>query len=97
MKMAVPNLSKDAVLAWLLDHCEKLLGGIVLLLAVWLAWGGLSAVRSKSAPADLKPPHSPISTGNKSPRTTNFSNRSDWRIQCRIGFLRQRKSRGSSC
>jgi hypothetical protein len=55
MKMAVPNLSKDAVLAWLLDHCEKLLGGIVLLLAVWLAWGGLSAVRSKSAPADLKP------------------------------------------
>jgi hypothetical protein len=55
MKMAVPSLSKDTLTAWLLDHCEKIIGGIVLLLAVWLAWGGLNAIRSQSAPAELKP------------------------------------------
>jgi hypothetical protein len=55
MKMAVPSLSKDALLAWLLDHCEKIIGAVVLLLAAWLAWGGLNAIRSQSAPADLKP------------------------------------------
>lgn len=55
MKMAVPRLSKDALLGWLLDHCEKIVGAIILLLAMWLAWGGLNAIRSKSAPADLRP------------------------------------------
>ena len=55
MKMAVPSLSKDALLAWLLDHCEKISGALVLLVAAWLAWGGLSAMRSQSAPAKLKP------------------------------------------
>jgi hypothetical protein len=55
MKMAVPSLSKDSLLAWLLDHCEKIIGAVVLLLAAWLAWGGLNAIRSQSAPADLKP------------------------------------------
>ncbi len=55
MKMAVPSLSKDTLTAWLLDHCEKIIGGIVLLLAVWLAWGGLNAIRSQSASAELKP------------------------------------------
>jgi hypothetical protein len=55
MKMAVPSLSKDALLAWLLDHCEKLIGGVVLLLSLWLAWSGLSAMRTKSAPAELRP------------------------------------------
>lgn len=55
MKVAVPNLSKDALLAWLLDHCEKIIAAVVLLLAAGLAWSGLNAIRSKSAPADLKP------------------------------------------
>lgn len=55
MKMALPSLSKDAVLNWLLDHCEKIAGALVLLLAMWLAWGGLSAIRSQSAPAKIKP------------------------------------------
>lgn len=55
MKVAVPNLSKDALLAWLLDHCEKIIAAFVLLLAAGLAWSGLNAIRSKSAPADLKP------------------------------------------
>ena len=47
MKMAVPSLSKDALLAWLLDHCEKIIGAVVLLLSLWIAWSGLSAMRSK--------------------------------------------------
>jgi hypothetical protein len=55
MKMVMPSLSKDALLAWLLDHCEKIIGALVLLVAAWLAWGGLSAMRSQSAPAELKP------------------------------------------
>ena len=55
MKMAIPTLSKDAALTWLLDHCEKIVGAFVLLVAAVLAWGGLSAIRSQSAPADLKP------------------------------------------
>ena len=55
MKLAVPSLSKDAVLSWLLDHCEKLAAAGVFLLALGLAWSGLTAIRSKSATADLKP------------------------------------------
>lgn len=55
MKMALPSLSKDALLALLLDHCEKIIGALILLLAAWLAWGGLSAMRSQSAPAKLEP------------------------------------------
>lgn len=55
MKMALPSLSKDAVIEWVLDHCEKLIGALILLVAVWLVWGGLTAMRSQSAPAKLKP------------------------------------------
>lgn len=55
MKMVAPSLSKEALLTWLLNHCEKLIGGFVLLIAFWLAWGGIRTLQSKSATADLRP------------------------------------------
>lgn len=55
MKMAVPSLSKDAASSWLLDHFEKIIVGFVFLFGVGLIWGGISAIRTQSAPPDLAP------------------------------------------
>lgn len=55
MKITMPTLSKDTVLEWLLDHGEKIVGTATLLLACWLAWGGLAALRSQSASEKLGP------------------------------------------
>lgn len=55
MKMAVPKLSKETVLPLLLEHCEKIVVGIVSLVALWLTWSGISFIRTKSASGDLLP------------------------------------------
>ncbi|MEO1990867.1 MAG: hypothetical protein ABGW78_02970, partial [Pirellulales bacterium] len=53
--MKAPSLSKSAIQKWFLNHFEKILATFVFLFSFWLAWGGLSAIQSKSASADLKP------------------------------------------
>ena len=53
--MKAPSLSKTAMQKWFLNHFEKILAACVFLFSCWLAWGGLTAIQSKSASADLKP------------------------------------------
>lgn len=55
MKIAMPSLSKDAILDAGVNHFEKIIVGIVLLLALWLAWGGISTMRTGSVNDTLQP------------------------------------------
>lgn len=55
MKIAAPSISKDSIVAGLLAHGEKIVVGIVLLLALWLAWIGISSLRSGAATESMKP------------------------------------------
>lgn len=55
MKIAKPSLSKDALLEGLFEHCEKIVGGGVLLVAAWLAWSGIAAIGTASSGGVSKP------------------------------------------
>ncbi|MFM7035352.1 MAG: hypothetical protein ACKOYJ_09290 [Planctomycetia bacterium] len=55
MKIAAPSISKDSIVAGLLAHGEKIVVGIVLLLALWLVWIGISSIRSDVAAEAMKP------------------------------------------
>ncbi|MFM8633327.1 MAG: hypothetical protein ACKOEX_00695 [Planctomycetia bacterium] len=48
-------MSKDSIVAGLLAHGEKIVVGIVALLALWLAWIGISSIRSDVAADAIKP------------------------------------------
>lgn len=55
MKRPSISLDKDAVVQFLLDHGEKIGVGIVAILACLLAWGGVSAIQTKSAGKEQQP------------------------------------------
>ena len=55
MKLAKPSLSKDALLGGLFEHCEKILGGIVLLFAAWLVWSGVASIGTASSGGVAQP------------------------------------------
>lgn len=55
MKLPGISFSKDALVAFLLKHGEKIVVAVIGLLALLLAWNGVSALRLKSAPADRRP------------------------------------------
>lgn len=55
MKLPGMRFSKDALVGFLLHHVEKVVVGVIGLLALLLAWNGISALRLKSAPADRRP------------------------------------------
>ncbi|MEX0671334.1 MAG: hypothetical protein WD060_12855 [Pirellulales bacterium] len=49
------KFDKDAILAFLLNHCEKLVVGVVALAALGLTWGGVNSLRLKSVKPDQTP------------------------------------------
>lgn len=53
--MKKPNLSKDAVIDFLLRHVEKIVVAIIAVLAMGLAWGGIDALRSQTVKPDKRP------------------------------------------
>jgi len=55
MKRPSIRLDKEAIVDYLLRHGEKLLVAVIGLAALGLAWGGLDALRSQSAPAAQSP------------------------------------------
>jgi len=55
MKLPGVRFSKDALVGFLLDHGEKIVGALIGLLALVLAWNGLSALRLKSVTDDKRP------------------------------------------
>ncbi|MCE9630729.1 MAG: hypothetical protein K8S94_08475 [Planctomycetia bacterium] len=55
MKRPSMKFDKDAILAFLLNHCEKLVVGVIALAALGLAWGGIDALRLKSVKPDQTP------------------------------------------
>jgi hypothetical protein len=55
MKLPGVTFSKDALVAFLLNHVEKIVVAVIGLLALLLAWNGISALRLKSAAADRQP------------------------------------------
>jgi hypothetical protein len=55
MKRPSLTFDKDAILGFLLNHCEKMVVAVVGLLALGLAWGGLNALRLKAAGKDQTP------------------------------------------
>jgi hypothetical protein len=55
MKRPSLKFNKDAIATFLLNHCEKLVVGVVGLVALGLAWGGLNALRLKAVGKDETP------------------------------------------
>jgi hypothetical protein len=55
MKAPSIGIDKEAVLDFLLGHGEKVVGAVVGLGALWLAWGGIDALQSKSVKPDQRP------------------------------------------
>ena len=55
MKRPSMKFDKDAILAFLLNHCEKLVVGVVALAALGLVWGGVNSLRFKSVKPDQTP------------------------------------------
>lgn len=55
MKAPSIGIDKDAILDFLLGHGEKVVGAIVGLGAIWLAWGGIDALQSKSVRPEQRP------------------------------------------
>lgn len=55
--MKRPNLKfdKDAILGFLLNHCEKFVVGLVGLIGLGLAWNGVNALRLKSVRSEQTP------------------------------------------
>jgi hypothetical protein len=53
--MKLPGVNKDAILDYLLRHGEKFVVTLVGIGALYLAWCGIDAVRSKSVSADQQP------------------------------------------
>jgi hypothetical protein len=55
MKRPSLKFDKEAILAFLLKHCEKFVVGLVGLVALVLAWGGINALRLKAVGKDQTP------------------------------------------
>ncbi len=55
MKRPNVSFSKDAILDFLLAHCEKFIVALVALGGLGLAWGGVDALRSKAVKPDQTP------------------------------------------
>ncbi len=55
MKRPSISFNKEALLEWLLRHGEKIVVGIVGLAAIWMAWGGIDALQSKTVRSEQKP------------------------------------------
>lgn len=53
--MKLPNLSKDAVIDFLLRHGEKIVVAMIAVLAMGLAWGGIDALRTQAVNAERRP------------------------------------------
>ena len=47
MKRPSLKFDKDAILGFLLNHCEKLVVGLIGLIGLGLAWNGVNALRSE--------------------------------------------------
>jgi hypothetical protein len=55
MKRPSLKFDKDAILGFLLNHCEKLVVGLIGLIGLGLAWNGVNALRLKSVRSDQTP------------------------------------------
>lgn len=55
MKKPRISFDKDAVLAFLLNHCEKLVVGVIALIGLGLTWNGINALRIKSVRSEQTP------------------------------------------
>jgi hypothetical protein len=55
MKAPSISIDKEAITDFLLSHGEKVVGAVIGLGAVWLAWGGIDAVQNKSAKPGERP------------------------------------------
>ena len=55
MKKPSISFDKDAVVAFLLNHCEKFVVGLVGLIGLGLAWNGVNALRLKSVRTEQTP------------------------------------------
>lgn len=70
MKRPSMKFDKDAIVAFLLNHCEKLVVGAVALAALGLAWGGVNSLRLKS----VKPDQTPAALTSLNATATNHIN-----------------------
>jgi hypothetical protein len=55
MKRPSLKFDKDAILGFLLNHCEKFVVGLIGLIGLGLAWNGVNALRLKSVRSDQTP------------------------------------------
>ncbi|RLT04163.1 MAG: hypothetical protein DWI23_04740, partial [Planctomycetota bacterium] len=55
MKLPGIRFDKEATVSFLINHGEKIIGGIVGVLALWLVYGGIDAIRSQSVVKEQQP------------------------------------------
>ena len=55
MKLPGIRFDKEATVSFLINHGEKIIGGIVGVLALWLVYGGIDAIRGQSVVKEQQP------------------------------------------
>ncbi|NDC63881.1 MAG: hypothetical protein EBZ59_07860, partial [Planctomycetia bacterium] len=55
MKLPAVRLDKDSVLDFFLHNVEKMVVAVIAAIATWLLWGGLTAIRTKTASRSERP------------------------------------------